>query len=91
MAILYRGLPTYETATTRQFYHGRTETVRSCTKEAMEFAKAFNIGDRTHEDLRQLLKEAINKHISLMEKCKLGQVSFKLIYLLFTYLHSMYK
>ena len=31
--------PTYETATTRSFYHGRTETVRSCTVEAIEWCK----------------------------------------------------
>ena len=37
-----RALPTYETATTRHFYHGRTETVRSCTEEAMDFAKALD-------------------------------------------------
>jgi hypothetical protein len=30
---------TYESAQTRQFYHGRTETVRSCTKESVEFVK----------------------------------------------------
>ena len=39
---IYRGLPTYETATTRHFYHGRTETVRSCTDEAISFAKALS-------------------------------------------------
>ena len=41
---IYRGLATYETATTRQFYHGRTETVRSCTEEAMRFAEALVAG-----------------------------------------------
>ena len=34
-------MPTYETATTRHFYHGRTETVRSCTDEAIALAKAL--------------------------------------------------
>ncbi|PSN42557.1 Peroxisomal carnitine O-octanoyltransferase [Blattella germanica] len=33
--------PVYETATTREFYHGRTETVRSCTPEVVEFVKAM--------------------------------------------------
>lgn len=33
--------PTYETATTRKFYKGRTETVRSCTNEAIMFAKTM--------------------------------------------------
>ncbi|XP_069770408.1 peroxisomal carnitine O-octanoyltransferase isoform X4 [Narcine bancroftii] len=29
----------YETATTRQFYHGRTETMRPCTVEAVEWCR----------------------------------------------------
>jgi hypothetical protein len=33
--------PTYETASTRRFYHGRTETIRSCTPESVEWAKAM--------------------------------------------------
>ncbi|WAQ94748.1 OCTC-like protein, partial [Mya arenaria] len=33
--------PTYQTGTTRRFYNARTETVRSCTPEAIEFAKAM--------------------------------------------------
>ncbi|CAG0922940.1 unnamed protein product [Notodromas monacha] len=32
----------YETATTRQFYHGRTETCRTCTLETVDFAKAMD-------------------------------------------------
>ena len=32
---------TYETATTRQFYHGRTETVRSCTIESVKWCQAM--------------------------------------------------
>ncbi len=32
---------TYETAATRRFYHGRTETMRSCTVEAQNFVLAM--------------------------------------------------
>lgn len=39
--------PTYCTATTRRFYKGRTETCRSCTPEAVDFAKALAAGNRT--------------------------------------------
>ena len=66
-----RGLATYETATTRQFYHGRTETVRSCTPEAMEFAKALSEGG-DDESLRKALEKAVRKHVDLMERCKQG-------------------
>ena len=72
--VIHRGLATYETATTRQFYHGRTETVRSCTKEAMVFAEALVAGDKGDEDLRHLFKTAIDKHLHLMEQCKVAQV-----------------
>ena len=74
---LYSGLPTYETATTRQFYNGRTETVRSCTKEAIEFAKALDVGDKNPNEVRALFMTAINKHLHLMEQCKGGQVWFE--------------
>jgi hypothetical protein len=37
----YRPAPVYETATTRRFYHARTETLRSCTVEAVEFCRAM--------------------------------------------------
>ena len=42
-------MPTYETATTRHFYHGRTETVRSCTDEAITLAKALIEKDKHSE------------------------------------------
>ena len=65
-----RGLATYETATTRQFYHGRTETVRSCTPEAIDYAVAIVNENAEKEDLRKLLINAITKHLQLMEQCK---------------------
>lgn len=42
-------VPTYETATTREFRLGRTETVRSCTREAVDFCVAMMEGCRTIE------------------------------------------
>ena len=36
-----RPAPVYETATTRLFYHGRTETLRACTTESVEFCRAM--------------------------------------------------
>jgi len=41
VVLFYRPAPTYETATTRKFYHGRTETVKACTNEALLFAKVM--------------------------------------------------
>ncbi|KAJ1669190.1 Carnitine O-acetyltransferase mitochondrial, partial [Spiromyces aspiralis] len=36
---------TYETASTRAFLHGRTETIRSCSSESLAFTKAFDDPD----------------------------------------------
>ena len=36
-----RPAPVYETATTRLFYHGRTETLRACTTESVQFCRAM--------------------------------------------------
>ena len=33
---------TYETSQTRKFHHGRTETIRSASIEALEFSKALH-------------------------------------------------
>ncbi len=37
--------PTYESASTRGFLHGRTETVRSCSVDSVTFTKAFDDKD----------------------------------------------
>ncbi|XP_067929647.1 peroxisomal carnitine O-octanoyltransferase-like [Watersipora subatra] len=65
--------PTYETATTRRFYQGRTETVRSCTNEALMFSKAMldPLASATHKI--QLFKQAMNKHHLMMKECMDGQ------------------
>uniref|UniRef100_A0A8D8Y349 Peroxisomal carnitine O-octanoyltransferase n=1 Tax=Cacopsylla melanoneura TaxID=428564 RepID=A0A8D8Y349_9HEMI len=64
--------PCYETATTRLYYRGRTETVRSCTLEASEFAKAM-LSSTDNETKRNLLKMAIEKHNELMREAKEAQ------------------
>ncbi len=37
----FRPAPTYETASIRKYYHGRTETVRTCTTEVINWCKAM--------------------------------------------------
>lgn len=39
--MFFRPAPTYVTAATRQFYHGRTETVRSCFPEVLDWVQAM--------------------------------------------------
>ncbi|GFU17044.1 peroxisomal carnitine O-octanoyltransferase [Nephila pilipes] len=64
-----RPAPTYVTAATRQFYHGRTETMRSCFPEVIQWAHAM-IEDKisSNEKLR-LMQAAANKFKSLMKDC----------------------
>ena len=39
-------VPTYESCSTRQFYHGRTEVIFPATNEAMRFARALADGSK---------------------------------------------
>jgi len=58
--------PTYETAMTRQFHHGRTETCRSCSQESFEFIKSVDNNDLSAQDKINLLKKAIESHKKFM-------------------------
>nr|CAB3233914.1 peroxisomal carnitine O-octanoyltransferase-like [Phallusia mammillata] len=62
---------TYETATTRQFYHGRTETCRTCTPELVAFCMAA-IKSKNNRDQHvwSLLRAAHAKFVHLMQECK---------------------
>ncbi|OWF42358.1 peroxisomal carnitine O-octanoyltransferase-like isoform X2 [Mizuhopecten yessoensis] len=60
--------PTYETATIRRFYHARTETLRSCTQEALDWSKAMLDPAVTNDRRVQLYLAAASKHNSLMDE-----------------------
>ncbi|KAM6411835.1 LOW QUALITY PROTEIN: peroxisomal carnitine O-octanoyltransferase [Pluvialis apricaria] len=63
----------YETAMTRRFYHGRTETIRSCTMEAVEWCKSMlDPSDSTYERL-QLMHKAFAKHNKMRKECENGK------------------
>ncbi|KAI4521333.1 acyltransferase ChoActase/COT/CPT [Schizophyllum commune Loenen D] len=70
---------TYETALTRMFKHGRTETIRSYTAEAREWVLAMcaNPGERNYvadpRKLRALLDAAVQKHTRLTRLAATGQ------------------
>ncbi|KAJ8313607.1 hypothetical protein KUTeg_008168 [Tegillarca granosa] len=65
--------PCYETATTRKFYHGRTETMRPCTEEAIEWSKAMLDPKTSMETKRTLYLKAANKHNKLMAEAQQNQ------------------
>jgi len=63
---------TYESSHTRIFRHGRTETVRSASNEALAFVKSMvddSAADRVRHDL---LKKAIDSHIAYMRSAMSG-------------------
>uniref|UniRef100_A0A8D0CQ75 Peroxisomal carnitine O-octanoyltransferase n=1 Tax=Sander lucioperca TaxID=283035 RepID=A0A8D0CQ75_SANLU len=66
----------YETAMTRKFYHGRTETMRPCTQEAVNWYKAMvdptcdvSVGSRW----KKAMLLAFNKHNKLMGEAQEGK------------------
>ncbi|KAJ8024587.1 Peroxisomal carnitine O-octanoyltransferase [Holothuria leucospilota] len=65
--------PCYETATTRQFYRGRTATVRSCTSEVVEWCKAMNSSHSTKDEKIELMKGAAAAHMVLGSQALEGQ------------------
>nr|XP_006817888.1 PREDICTED: peroxisomal carnitine O-octanoyltransferase-like [Saccoglossus kowalevskii] len=65
-----RPAPTYETATTRQFYHSRTETVRTCSVEAIQWCQYMTGENIEPSKTLNLFLTAINKHVQLMGECK---------------------
>eukprot|EP01117_Protostelium_nocturnum_P012641 TRINITY_DN4651_c0_g1_i1.p1 TRINITY_DN4651_c0_g1~~TRINITY_DN4651_c0_g1_i1.p1 ORF type:complete len:744 (-),score=195.84 TRINITY_DN4651_c0_g1_i1:63-2294(-) len=67
---------TYESASTKQFLHGRTETVRAVSNESVAFCKEAQapLLARTHgKDQLKLLRDACNSHTSYMREAKEGR------------------
>lgn len=58
------GVPgaTYETASTRQFLHGRTETIRSVSLESTQFCRCMLDNEANAEQKRDALHKAIAAH-----------------------------
>jgi carnitine O-octanoyltransferase len=64
---------TYETASTRKFYHGRTETLRSCTMESLEWTRSMLDTAVSNKKRVELLRAAIDKHLKLMGEAQENQ------------------
>ncbi|XP_036614976.1 peroxisomal carnitine O-octanoyltransferase [Trichosurus vulpecula] len=63
----------YETATTRAYYHGRTETVRSCSLEAVEWCQAMEDPSAGLHKRQQKMLQAFAKHGKMMKECSSGK------------------
>ncbi|KAM4600751.1 peroxisomal carnitine O-octanoyltransferase-like [Polymixia lowei] len=63
----------YETAMTRKFYHGRTETMRPCTQEAVNWCQAMLDPTCSADVKRKALLLAFNRHNKLMAEAQNGR------------------
>lgn len=63
---------TYEASMTRMFREGRTETVRSCTRESTAFVQAMVEGRRVKADLQDLFRKAAQKHQNMYRLAMTG-------------------
>lgn len=57
----------YETAHLRIYDGGRTETIRSCTLESLQFAQAMLKEEADNEERLELLKKAVDAHSQYMQ------------------------
>ncbi|XP_055001766.1 carnitine O-palmitoyltransferase 1, brain isoform isoform X2 [Sorex araneus] len=64
---------TYESAMTRLFLEGRTETVRSCTRESCNFVRAMESQERLASQCLALFRLAVDKHQALLKAAMIGQ------------------
>lgn len=52
----------YESASTRRYLHGRTETIRSCSTESVEFAKTLLDENASADEKASSLRKAVEGH-----------------------------
>ncbi|KAF9359875.1 Carnitine O-acetyltransferase mitochondrial [Mortierella sp. AD094] len=65
--------PTYESASTRVFLGGRTETVRSCSVDSVAFVKGFESKNADTIEKQRLLQKAIQTHLEYMMAASAGK------------------
>lgn len=64
---------TYEAATTRKFYKGRTEAIRVITSESDAWAKSMDDENVENIERKKLFDAATEKHVVLAKNAGLGQ------------------
>jgi carnitine O-acetyltransferase len=65
--------PTYESAATRRFQQGRTETCRTVSDESVAFCSAMADHNTTPEQAQQLLRAALNAHVKYISDASDGR------------------
>lgn len=71
----YQGVnrPTYESATTRRYYGGRTETTRSVSLESVNFCKAMEDINVSKEEKIKAGRAAANAHVKYIADASIGK------------------
>ncbi|KAJ1505953.1 hypothetical protein HMI54_011207 [Coelomomyces lativittatus] len=64
---------TYETASTRSFLHGRTETCRSCSMASKQFVEKIYHPDVSPSEKILSLTQAIDAHVKYIQMASQGQ------------------
>lgn len=65
--------PTYESAATRRFQQGRTETCRTVSDESVAFCSAMASPDATPEECATLFRSALNAHVKYISDASDGR------------------
>ncbi|KAJ2661785.1 hypothetical protein IWW48_002179 [Coemansia sp. RSA 1200] len=68
-----RPTPTYESSSLRRFLHGRTETIRSCTVESLEFARILDDSGASLQKKIALFQRAAAAHVELSAAAAAGR------------------
>lgn len=63
---------TYESAHTRLFYHGRTETIRTVSEDSVAFVHTMLDKDSSDSQKFKALKQAIDTHFAYVKDCAMG-------------------
>lgn len=64
---------TYEAATTRKFYKGRTEAIRVVTSESDAWVESMDNPNASNATRKELFNLATKKHVALAKLCGAGQ------------------
>lgn len=70
---LKRQLPTYEAASTRAFFQGRTETGRSVTDASSKFVKTWESTTATTQEKVSAFYDAAKEHVEYLKMASNGQ------------------
>lgn len=73
---------TYEPAMTKQFLHGRTEAVRTVSKQSVKFVKTFCSETASPAEKIAALREACKRHGQLTKEASMGEGQDRHLYAL---------